>query len=147
MRPGFYHRVGKILWKRKWQPTPVFLPGKSHGRRSLVVTVYGVTKSRTQLSNFTYICCNIQIREHYFQKHEISNVSKGILMIVAQSCPTFCTLMNCSPPGSYVHGILQARRLEWVAISFSRESSQPRDWTLGSCIADGFFYHLSPKVS
>jgi len=37
--------------------------------------------------------------------------------------------MNCSPPGSSVHGISQARRLGWVAISFSRVSSQPRDWT------------------
>ena len=35
-RPGFDPRVGKILWRRKWQPTPVLLPGKSHGRRSLV---------------------------------------------------------------------------------------------------------------
>ena len=37
-----------------------------------------------------------------------------------QSCPTLCDPMDCSPPGSSVHGILQARILEWVAISFSR---------------------------
>ena len=43
--------------------------------------------------------------------------------------------MDCSPPGSSVHGILQARILEWVAISFSRGSSQPRDRTQISCIA------------
>ena len=42
---------------------------------------------------------------------------------VAQSCPTLCDPMDCSPPGSSLHGILQARVLEWVAISFSRESS------------------------
>ena len=48
---------------------------------------------------------------------------------VAQSCPTLCDPMDCSPPGSSVHGILQARILEWVAISFSRRSSQPRDRT------------------
>ena len=47
--------------------------------------------------------------------------------------------MDCSPLGSSVHGILQARILEWVAISFSRESSQPRDQTQVSCIAGGFF--------
>ena len=41
-------------------------------------------------------------------------------MLVAQSCPTFCSPMDCSPPGSSVHGILQARILEWVAISFSK---------------------------
>ena len=45
---------------------------------------------------------------------------------VAQSCPTVCDPMDCSPPGSSVHGIFQARVLEWVAISFSRGSSQPR---------------------
>ena len=48
---------------------------------------------------------------------------------VAQSCPTLCSSMDCSPPGSSAHGIFQARILEWVAISFSRESSQPRDQT------------------
>ena len=53
---------------------------------------------------------------------------------VAQSCPTLCDPMDCSPPGSSLHGILQARILEWVAISFSRGSSRPRDWTRVSLI-------------
>ena len=53
---------------------------------------------------------------------------------VAQSCPTLCNPMD-SLPGSSVHGILQARILEWVAISFSRGSSWPRDRTQVSCIA------------
>ena len=48
-----------------------------------------------------------------------------------QSCPTLCDPVDCSPPGSSVHGILQARILEWVAISFSRGSYRPRDWTRG----------------
>ena len=48
--------------------------------------------------------------------------------------------MDCSLPGSSVHGILQARILEWVAISFSRGSSQPRDRTRVSCIAGRFFF-------
>ena len=42
---------------------------------------------------------------------------------VAQSCPTLSSLMDCNPPGSSIHGIFQARILEWVAISFSRGSS------------------------
>ena len=46
-----------------------------------------------------------------------------------QSCPTLCDSMDCSLPGCSAHGIFQARILEWVAISFSRRSSQPRDWT------------------
>ena len=58
-----------------------------------------------------------------------------------QLCPTFCKPMDCSPPGSYVHGIFQARILEQVVISFCMGSSQPRDQThisWISCIADGF---------
>ena len=54
---------------------------------------------------------------------------------VAQSCPTLCDPMDCSPPGSSVHGIFQARLLEWVAISFSSRSSQPRDRTRVSHMA------------
>ena len=56
---------------------------------------------------------------------------------VAQSCPTLCDPMDCSPPGSSLHGILQARVLEWGAISFSRGSSQPRDRTRFSRISGG----------
>ena len=53
---------------------------------------------------------------------------------VAQSCPTLCNPVDCSLPGSSVHGILQTRILERVAISFSRGSSQPRDWTWVSAL-------------
>ena len=52
---------------------------------------------------------------------------------------TLCNHMDCSPPGSSVHGILQAKILEWVAISFSRGSSKPRDWIWVSCILGRFF--------
>ena len=55
-------------------------------------------------------------------------------MKFAQSCLTLCKPMDCSPPGSSVYGILQARILEGVAFPFSRESSQPRDRTQVSCI-------------
>ena len=55
---------------------------------------------------------------------------------VAQSCLTLCDPMDFSVPGSSVHGILQTRILEWVAISFSRGSSWPRDWIRVSSIAD-----------
>ena len=60
-------------------------------------------------------------------------------MLVAQSCLTVCDPMNCSPPGTSVYGILQARIPEWVAMSFSKGSSQPSDQTWISCIAGGFF--------
>ena len=53
-----------------------------------------------------------------------NNIVSDQIRTVAQSCPTLWGPMDCSPPGSSVHGILQARILEWVAISFSRGSSQ-----------------------
>ena len=59
-------------------------------------------------------------------------------VLVAQLYPTLCNPMAYSPPGSSVRGILQARTLEWVAIPFSRGSSQPRAWTWVSCIAGRF---------
>ena len=52
-----------------------------------------------------------------------------------QSCPTLCDPMDCSPPGSSVHGIPQARILEWVVMPFSRASSQPRDQTHASYVS------------
>ena len=58
---------------------------------------------------------------------------------LAQLCLTFCDPMDYNLPGSSVHGILQARVLEWVAIPFSRGSSQPRDQTQVSRIAGGLF--------
>ena len=100
-RHGFNPWVRKILWKRKWQPTSVFLPGKSHGQRNLAgYSPWG----RKQLD-----------------------------------------MRN--PPGSSVRRIFQARILEWVAISFSRESSRPRDQThiaCVSCIAGRFFTNEPP---
>ena len=69
--------------------------------------------------------------------HVLSCISCWILSITAaaaaakslQLCPTLCDPMDCSLRGSSIHGIFQARVLEWVAISFSRGSYQPRDWT------------------
>ena len=59
-------------------------------------------------------------------------------VLVAQSCPTLRDPMNYSPPGSSVHGISQARILEWVAISISRGSSQAGDQTRVSHTADTY---------
>ena len=63
-----------------------------------------------------------------------------------QLCSTLCDPMDCSPPGSSVHGIIQARTLEWVVISLSRGSSQPKDWTRISCISctAGRFFTIEP---
>ena len=56
-----------------------------------------------------------------------------------QLCPTLCNLMDCSPPGSSVHGILQTRILEWVAMPSSRGASWPRNRIWVSCIAGRIF--------
>ena len=63
-----------------------------------------------------------------------------------QSCPTLCDPMDCSPPGSSVHGILQSRILEWVATPSSRGSSWSRDWTHVFCgsFTGGRFFTTEP---
>ena len=73
-----------------------------------------------------------------------TNAMLYISCLVAKSSLTLCNPMDYSPLGSSVHGISQARMLEWVAISFSRGSSQPRDWTHISRIAGGFFVTEPP---
>ena len=70
----------------------------------------------------------------------ISGLNYPVRVKVTQSCQTLCEPMDCGPAGSSVHGILQARVLEWVAVPFSRELSKPRDWTqVSTCVADRFF--------
>ena len=93
------------------------------GRGAWWAAVQRVTKSRTQLkwlsthsinrgnSDLKYLCVCVCVYVH----------------ACAQSCPILSNLMGCSLPGSSVHGILQERILEWVAIPFSRGSSQARD--------------------
>ena len=99
--------VEKIPWRRKWQPAPVFLPGKFHAQQPR--------------------CTLLRICIH------------KVVSEVAQLCPTLCNLLDCSLPGSSIHGIFWAGVLEWVAIPFSRGSSWPRDQTLVSCIAGRCF--------
>ena len=83
------------------QPTPIFLPGKSHGQRSLA----GYSPWAHKESDTTK-----------FLRTQAAAATAAKLL---QSCPTLCDPIDGSPPGSPVPGILQARTLEWVAISFS----------------------------
>ena len=76
----------------------------------------------------------------------VSYSSNPVWVIVTQSCPTLCDPMDCSPTGFSVHGILQARILERVAISFSKGSSRPRDWTDISYIDRKITINLPGKV-
>ena len=69
-----------------------------------------------------------------FKLKEVKSLSRVWLFLVyvmpkRALCLTLCDPMDCSLPGSSVHGILEAGVLEWVTISFSRKSSRPRDWT------------------
>ena len=113
-------------WRRKWQPTPVFLPGESQGQGAWWAAVYGVAQSRTRLKRLS---SSSVLRESK------ANLYK---MLVTQSYPTLFNPMDYRPPGSSAHGILQARILEWAAISSFRESSLPSYWTQVSCIAGRF---------
>ena len=105
-RPGFDPWVRKIPWRRKWQPTPVSLPGNFHGQRSLE----GYSPWGCKESDMTEYTC--------------AREKKKVKEKVTQSCPTLCDPMDYT-----VHGMLQVRILEWVAFPFSRGSSQPRDPT------------------
>ena len=76
-----------------------------------------------------------KVCEKNHERRVLYMVKKESESEVAQSCPTLCDPMDCNLSGSSVHGIFQARVLEWIAISFSKGSSQPRNRTQVSRIA------------
>ena len=85
---------------------------------------------------------------------QVSSIPGGFFSIWAtaaakslQSCRTLCDPIDGSPSGSPVPGILQARTLEWVAISFSRESSQPSDQTHVSCIGKRILHQWATRAA
>ena len=93
-----------------------------------------------------YVCMYTHMHIHvcvcmctHMYIHVSMCVCTQTLSMCAQLCPTLCDYVDCSPPGSSVHGILQAKVLEWEAVSFSRVSSQLRDGIQVSCIAGRFF--------
>ena len=122
-----------MSWRRKWQPTPVFLPEKSQWQWSLEgYSLKGCKESdmTEQLSMHPCVVYQFQFSlAHqsifYIQKWLIfysSTFKVGVSAAAAkslQSCPILCDPIDVSPRGSPVPGILQARTLEWVAFSFS----------------------------
>ena len=78
-----------------------------------------------------------------------SHISKHVKVKVTQSCLTLCDPMDCSPPGSFVHGILQARILDWGAIPFSRDLLIPGDQRSNPSLLHyrQDFYHLCHQES
>ena len=138
--------VRKISWRRKWQPTPGLLPGKSHGWRSLVGYNPWSRKEVVTTERLFFLSSffppSLPPFPSFFLSHPSLATGKTIAltrltfvgkvmsllfnMLSAaaaakslQSCPSLCDAIDGSPPGSPVPGILQARTLEWVAISFS----------------------------
>ena len=104
------------------------------GREIWHAAVYGVTKSWTWLSDWT------ELRLWWALGSVISGLAGFHLsrLLCAQSLShiwLFCDPMGCNLPGSSVHRVFQAGILEWVAISYSRGSSWPRDWTCISCVS------------
>ena len=97
---------------------PAQADGATHDRKELMC--WDNPKARAAMVYFFYLTCESE---------------SG----VAQLCPTLCDPMDCSLPGSSAHGIFQAIVLEWIAISFSRGSSRPRDQTQVSHIVDRRF--------
>ena len=112
------------------------------------VFVSGCIYTHTHTHVSIHVCVYIHIYIHtrvyvYIYTHTCIHVSMCVctqtLSTCAQSCPTVCDPVNCRPPGFSVHGIRQAKILEWEAVSFSRVSSQLRDETQVSCVAGRFF--------
>ena len=129
-RPGFDLWVGKIPWRREQLPTPVFWPGEFHG----LYSPWGHRESDTtewlSLSLLSFWDnWFIQFLDIFLTVYMSIFRGNKVKVKVARLCPTLCNPMDCNSSGSFVHGILQATILEWVTISFSRESLQPRNRT------------------
>ena len=89
------------------------------------------------------ISLKICFKDHLYQNHLrcLLKLWVNVRVLITQSNLNLCNPMDCSLPGSSVHATLQARIMEWVAITFSRVSSQPWDRTQVSCTASRWFTH------
>ena len=86
-------------------------------------------------ARFTYNEVKVKQSDNSSRRNKRNRIKSVVCVLVTQSCPTLCDHMDCSPPGSSVHRILQARIQQWVTFCFSRGSSWPEDWTRVSHIA------------
>ena len=84
---------------------------------------------------------SLKVKSTVNQSHDYTHSTACAHAQLRQPCPARSDPTDCSPPGSSVHGTSQARILDWMVISFSRGSSQPRDRTHISCIVGRFLYH------
>ena len=140
-RCGFDPWVGKIPQKKKWQSTTVFLPGESHGQKCLVgYSPWGHKESdTTEVTSHSHIwfimLCNVFWIARWFSCVCVCVCQRGNFSVVSDSLQPH----GLYPSTLLCPGGLQAGILEWVAIPFSRGSSQPRDLTQVSHIAGRFF--------
>ena len=120
-----------LAWRIPWIKEPDRSQSmESQSQNDWVTNIFTLSLSMTS--------CWLQRQSHsklWCYRLKKFTLSSSSVCIHAQSCLTLCNSMNCSPPGSSVHGLLQARILEWVAISFSKGSSPPRDQTGNSCVS------------
>ena len=124
--------VRKIRWRRKWRPTPVSLPGQAHGQRRLV----GYSPWRSRESD-TSEWLATRVDTHMIQwqrKPSCQPLTHGLQRLEISTRSPFWLKKNIWPHPP-VHGISQARTLQWVVFPSSRGFSPPRDWTHVSCVS------------
>ena len=143
--------VGRIPWRRERLPTPAFWPrgyhGLSIGSQRGIHDWLTFTFFPEHSFSFLIVLPSCQslipktLKSYFFFLSLIQWVCACVRAKSLQLCPTLCNPMDCSPPGASVHGILQARALEWVTMLLLRGSSQPRNWTcvLSLALAGGTF--------
>ena len=128
------HGVAKgQAWLSEWRTTPWPLLTKII---TLILKIKGINYNTGEVF---YSCSSINLHLLLTRQWRLYLWKKVKESEVAQSCPTVCDPVDRSLQGSSVHGILLARILEWVATSFSRGSSQPRDQTQVSRIGGSYF--------
>ena len=114
--------------------------------RALVPTIFCLPSSLDIFLSFSDVSqLSVMGWLYHFPPNEHCPVSYCCCCSVAKLCLTICDPMDCSPPSSSVHGVFQARILEWVATSSSRGSSQTRDWTRISCTGRWILYHWATR--
>ena len=118
-----YETLGSIKNVVKYLKHKKKLPNK--GRGNGMNWEVGIDIYSTGVCVCVCLCVCVSVRVH--------------VCVCTQLYPTLCNIINCSLPVFSVHGIFQARIMVWVAISYSRGSSQPKDQTHLSCIAGRFF--------
>ena len=122
-----------LAWRIPWTEKPSGL--QSIGSQRVRHYWSDLTCRHTHTHTHTHIYIHIYMHTYICIHTHIYTYICMCMCKVTQSYLTLCDPVDCSPPGSSVHGILQARILEWIAMSFSSRSSQPRDRTQVSCIA------------